>query len=375
MKDKIAQFFTNIQKYLKLLLVVLLVVVILSIFGLIYLFRGMFVDNNYLSNLFNHSNPVTQSTTETINNKIINEESVVIDVVERVGPSIVSISYLEDVFAEEGEPIGSGVIVSTDGLIVTNKHVIEDEEGSYEVILQDGSRHKVVEIIRDKSKDLALIKINNSNLKPVNFGDSSKIKLGQKAIAVGNALGFSNTVSVGIVSGLSREVEVEGEMFKNLIQTDAAINPGNSGGALLNSNGDLVGVNTAKSSYAENIGFAIPVDSVMDLVQKYQTGKIDKDSVPAFLGIGFVFRDLKEYLNKGLPIGPVITGVLKNSPADKAGLRVGDIIVSIDGTEFSDEYELSEFIKEKNPSDKVKIKVYRKNNTIELEATLVESLN
>jgi len=114
---------------------------------------------------------------------------------------------------------------------------------------------------------------------------------------------------------------------------------------------------------------------VMDLVQKYQTGKIDKDSVPAFLGIGFVFRDLKEYLNKGLPIGPVITGVLKNSPADKAGLRVGDIIVSIDGTEFSDEYELSEFIKEKNPSDKVKIKVYRKNNTIELEATLVESLN
>ncbi len=345
MKDKIAQFFTNIQKYLKLLLVVLLVVVILSIFGLIYLFRGMFVDNNYLSNLFNNSNPVTQSTTETINNKIINEESVVIDVVERVGPSIVSISYLEDVFAEEGEPIGSGVIVSTDGLIVTNKHVIEDEEGSYEVILQDGSRHKVVEIIRDKSKDLALIKINNSNLKPVNFGDSSKIKLGQKAIAVGNALGFSNTVSVGIVSGLSREVEVEGEMFKNLIQTDAAINPGNSGGALLNSNGDLVGVNTAKSSYAENIGFAIPVDSVMDLVQKYQTGKIDKDSVPAFLGIGFVFRDLKEYLNKGLPIGPVITGVLKNSPADKAGLRVGDIIVSIDGTEFSDEYELSEFIK------------------------------
>lgn len=375
MKEKIAQFFTNIQKYLKLLLVVFLVVVVLSIVGLIYLFRGVFVDNNYLSNLFNDSKSTTQNSKETINNKIVSEESVVIDVVERVGPSIVSISYLEDVFAEEGDPIGSGVVVSSEGLIITNKHVIEDEEGSYEVILQDGSRHKVVEIVRDKSKDLALIKINTSGLTPVNFGDTNTIKLGQKAIAVGNALGFSNTVSVGIVSGLSREVEVEGEMFKNLIQTDAAINPGNSGGALLNSNGDLVGVNTAKSSYAENIGFAIPVDSVKDLVQKYQAGEIDKDSVPAFLGIGFVFRDLKEYLNKGLPIGPVITGVLKNSPADKAGLRVGDIIVSIDGTEFSDEYELSEFIKEKNPGDKVKIKVYRKNNTIEMEATLVESLN
>jgi serine protease Do len=375
MKEKISHFFSTIQKYLKLMLIVLAVVVLLSLFGLIYLFRGVFLDNNYISNLFNTSQSVPENTLETTNTKIVSEESVVIDVVDRVGPSIVSISYLEDVFAEEGEPIGSGVVVTADGLIVTNKHVIEDEEGSYEVILQDGSRHKVIEIIRDKSKDLALIKINTSNLKPVNFGDTKNIKLGQKAIAVGNAMGFSNTVSVGIVSGLSREVEVDGEMFKNLIQTDAAINPGNSGGALLNSSGDLVGVNTAKSSYAENIGFAIPVDSVKDLVQKYESGEIDKNSVPAFLGVGFVFRDLKEYLNKGLPIGPVITGVLKDSPADKAGLKVGDIVVSIDGIEFSDEYELSEFIKEKNPGDKIKIKVYRKNNTIEAEANLVEYIN
>jgi S1-C subfamily serine protease len=375
MKEKISHFFSTLQKYLKLMLIVLVVVVLLSLFGLIYLFRGVFIDNNYISNLFHTGQTVPENTLETTNTKIVSEESVVIDVVDRVGSSIVSISYLEDVFAEEGEPIGSGVVVTADGLIVTNKHVIEDEEGSYEVILQDGSRHKVIEIIRDKSKDLALIKINTSNLKPVNFGDTKNIKLGQKAIAVGNAMGFSNTVSVGIVSGLSREVEVDGEMFKNLIQTDAAINPGNSGGALLNSSGDLVGVNTAKSSYAENIGFAIPVDSVKDLVQKYELGEIDKNSVPAFLGVGFVFRDLKEYLNKGLPIGPVITGVLKDSPADKAGLKVGDIVVSIDGIEFSDEYELSEFIKEKNPGDKIKIKVYRKNNTIETEANLVEYIN
>jgi serine protease Do len=374
MKEKVAQFFTNFKKYLKVFLIVFLVVGLLSIFGLIYLFRGVFTENNYLSNLFNSKKEVSQSP-EIVSNKIVNEENVVIEVVERVGDSVVSISYLEDVFSEEGDPIGSGVVVSSDGLIVTNKHVIEDEDGSYEVVLQDGTKHKVVEVIKDKSKDLALIKINASDLKPVNLGDSKNIKLGQKAIAVGNALGFSNTVSVGIVSGLARDVEVEGEMFKNLIQTDAAINPGNSGGALLNSNGDLVGVNTAKSSYAENIGFAIPVESVKDLVQKYQSGEIDKNSVPAFLGIGFVFRDLKDYLNKGLPIGPVITGVLRNSPADKAGIKVGDIIVSINDTEFSDEYELSQFIKEKNPGDKIKIRVYRKNNNIELEATLVESLN
>jgi len=267
------------------------------------------------------------------------------------------------------------VIVDSDGLIVTNKHVIDDEFAEYEVVLQSGERYKVTETIKDKSKDLALLKVSANNL---NFLDTSRLvnlKLGQKAIAIGNSIGLSNTVSVGIVSGLNREVEIEGELVKNLIQTDAAINPGNSGGALLSSSGDLLGINTARSSYAENIGFAIPAKVVNELITKYKTGEITKDSVPAFLGIGFTFRNLKDYVNRGLPIGPVITGVLKNSPADKAGLKTGDIIVSISDIEFGDEYELSEFIKEQNAGDRVNIKVYRKGEILELEAILAQSQN
>lgn len=373
MNEKIKNFFAILKKYLKYILILLLVTGVLIIFLLIYIFRNYIYQNDFISNLFTSEKTVI-SETPVINNKIVNEESVVVDVIERVGDSVVSITILKDIFSDEGDPVGSGVIVTSDGLIVTNKHVIEDDGGIYQIVLQNGKKFKVNEIIKDKSKDLALIKIEANDLKPVTLGDSKNIKLGQKAIAVGNSIGLSNTVSVGIVSGLSREVEVEGEVTKNLIQTDAAINPGNSGGALLNSLGELVGINTARSSEAENIGFAIPVNNVADLVGKYSSGTITKDSVPAFLGVGFVFKDLKEYVNRGLPIGPVITGVLKNSPADRAGVKVGDIIVSIDGSEFSDEYELSQFIKEKNPGDEVKIKVYRKNGNLELKATLAEAI-
>jgi S1-C subfamily serine protease len=371
MKQRTVEFLNNTKKYLKFFVIFFLILLFLSLLAVTYTFRDL-VSTNWLPELLNTS---YKEKPVEITNNIVSEESVVINVVEKVGESIVSITYLDDIFSDKGTPIGSGVVISEDGLIVTNKHVIEDTDGTYEVVLQDGTSYRVVEVIKAKSKDLALVRIEASKLKPINMGDSSKIKLGQKAIAVGNALGFSNTVSVGIVSGLARELEVEGELFKNLIQTDAAINPGNSGGALLNSNGDLIGINTAKSPYADNIGFAIPVSAVKNLIESYKKGEIDVNSVPAFLGIGFTFRDLKDYLNKGLPIGPVITGVLRNSPADKAGLRAGDIIVSINNTEFSDEYELSEFIKEKNPGDEVLIKIYRKNSNLELKAVLGESVN
>jgi serine protease Do len=372
MESKIKNLIIILKKYIKYFLLVTVIIGVLIVFLILYLFRNYIYQNEYITNLFSSEKSVATEF-PVVNNKIVNEESVIVDVVERVGNSVVSILILDDIFSEDGEPVGSGVIVTSDGLIVTNKHVIEDE-GVYQVVLQDGKKFNVSEVIKDKTKDLALIKIEANDLAPVTLGDSKNIKLGQKAIAVGNAIGLSNTVSVGIVSGLSREVEVEGEVTKNLIQTDAAINPGNSGGALLNSSGELVGINTARSSYAENIGFAIPVNTVRDLVEKYQSGKISKDTVPAFLGVGFVFKDLKEYVKRGLPIGPVITGVLRNSPADKAGVKVGDIIVSIDGSEFSDEYELSQFIKEKNPGDEIRIKVYRKNSTLDLSATLAEAI-
>lgn len=369
MKEKFKLPNLNLKKFFKYFLIILLILGIFTTLLLIFIYRD-YIYTQYLSLSLKEPARV-----ESINNKIISEESVVIDVVEQAGDSIVSIVVSDDIFSDFSTPVGSGVIVDSDGLIVTNKHVIDDEFAEYEVVLQSGERYKVTETIKDKSKDLALLKVSANNL---NFLDTSRLvnlKLGQKAIAIGNSIGLSNTVSVGIVSGLNREVEIEGELVKNLIQTDAAINPGNSGGALLSSSGDLLGINTARSSYAENIGFAIPAKVVNELITKYKKGEITKDSVPAFLGIGFTFRNLKDYVNRGLPIGPVITGVLKNSPADKAGLKTGDIIVSISDIEFGDEYELSEFIKEQNAGDRVNIKVYRKGEILELEAILAQSQN
>lgn len=360
-----------LNKHLKTIFISFLFIVFSGIVFSIYYFKDYIYSISNLSGIFNFDE---ETKKDIVTTKVVSEENVVIDVVDKVSDSVVSVVYLEDVFSDSENPIGSGVVIDANGLIVTNKHVVEKEDVAYEVIFQDGKKYKVKDIIRDKAKDLALIKIDASNLTPVSLSDIKKIKLGQKAIAVGNSLGFSNTVSVGIVSGLSREVEIDGEVTKNLIQTDAAINPGNSGGALLNSNGDLVGINTARSEEGDNVGFAIPVNYIAELVEKYQNGKIDRNSVPGFLGVGFVFKDLGEYLKIGVPIGPVITGVLKGSPADKAGLKVGDIIVSIDGTEFSDEVSLSQFIKEKNPGETISIKVYRKNNTLDLNATLIEAV-
>ena len=325
-----------------------------------------------LSQTFSIFLPKKSTENPTVNNVTINEDNFVVEVIEQYGDAVVSINYIDDVFSEYSEAIGSGVVVTSDGLIITNKHVVEDENIGYEVIFQNGEKYPVEKIVRDKVNDLALIKISAKDKKTVRIstGDSD-LKLGQKVIAVGNALGFSNSVSLGIISGLKREIELDGRVIKNLIQTDAAINMGNSGGALFNSVGDLIGINTARTDYADNIGFAIPASLVTELVEKYKKGEIDENSEPAFLGISYEFRDIKSYVSKGLPIGPVVTGVVSNSPASIAGVRVGDIIVSIDDSEFNDETELSNYIAEKNPGDKIKIKVYRINRAINLEANLV----
>ena len=317
-----------------------------------------------------------QSENLNVSNVTINEDNFVVEVIENYGDAVVSINYVDDVFSDYSEAIGSGVVISEDGLIVTNKHVVEDEDIGYEIILQNGDRYPVKKIIRDKVNDLALLEIDASGLVTANIATSDEdLKLGQKVIAVGNALGFSNSVSLGIISGLKREIELDGKVVKNLIQTDAAINMGNSGGALFNSMGDLIGINTARTDYADNIGFAIPSYQVIELVDKYTKGEIDENSEPAFLGISYELREIKSYVSRGLPIGPVVTGIVANSPASIAGVRVGDIIVSIDDKEFNDESELSNNISSKNPGDKVKIKVYRINRTINLEANLVSRKN
>lgn len=277
---------------------------------------------------------------------------------------------------------GSGFIVSGDGLVVTNRHVVSDDDADYTVVLSDGDQYDAVVLARDPMKDLAVLKIEAVELSPITLGDSDSIKLGQTAIAIGNALGeFSNTVSVGVVSGLSRTITASGgggvERIEGVIQTDAAINQGNSGGPLLNLRGEVVGINTAIVSGAQNIGFAIPINEVKKAIKSVQeTGSI---KIP-FLGIRYLVLNEEIAEDQGLSVsqGALIRGsedgpgIFKDSPADIAGLQAEDIITKIDGRLLTENNSLGRVIREYSIGDEVTLTVLRGEEELVLPVTLGE---
>ncbi|MCL5016106.1 MAG: trypsin-like peptidase domain-containing protein [Patescibacteria group bacterium] len=281
---------------------------------------------------------------------------------------------------------GSGFIVSSDGLILTNKHVVSNTSAQYTVILSNGKKYNATVLARDPKIDLALIKINATGLSALALGDSSQLELGQTAIAIGNALGqFSNTVSVGVVSGLSRTITASGasygsETIQGVIQTDAAINPGNSGGPLLNSRGQVIGIDTAVVSGAQNIGFAIPInDAKSDISQVETAGSI---STP-YLGVRYTPIDSALAAQDNLPVsnGALIQGgngqlaVVPGSPAEKAGLKSGDIIISVDGVNIDQNNTLSDLISSHKVSDTVSLAILRDGKTITVQVTLAQFPN
>ncbi|MFV1917058.1 MAG: S1C family serine protease [Patescibacteria group bacterium] len=335
----------------------------------------------------------------SLEQKILTEESVVIDVAERVSPSVVTVTIqtpAKRVFefspfggfssrVEGGQPqdIGSGFIVDPNGLVVTNKHVVSDTSATYEVVTQDGTQYEVVQISRDPSNDIAILKIDPSTdsgqaLEAVEIGDSSNLKVGQFVIAIGTALGeFRHTVTTGVISGLGRGITAgsvfEGfvERLDDVIQTDAAINPGNSGGPLLNSAGQVIGINVAVARGAENIGFAIPIDIVKQgLVQFKETGKFV--SKP-FLGVQYQMIDQRAALLNEVPEGAFVIEVIQGSPADSAGVQRDDIITKIAGEELKEELGgLAEVISRKKPGEVVSVEVWRDGETLTLSVTLSE---
>ena len=226
--------------------------------------------------------------------------------------------------------LGSGMVVHEDGYIITNAHVIEDaDEDKIKVVFSDGSEFPAETISTDEGKDLAVLKIPAENKLPfIHFGRSYDLMIGETVIAIGNPYGFSNTVTSGIVSAVGRDIEVvEGTWLRGLIQTDAPINPGNSGGPLLNINGDLIGVNTAIRANAQNIGFAIPVDTLADnLSQMLMPEKLRR------VRLGLVVRRMKR---AGEFAGLIVDSVSKASPADQKGISAGDIILEIDGRKLT----------------------------------------
>lgn len=319
---------------------------------------------------------------------ILKEENAVIDAVDKVSPSVVAIGAITKVFnpfdpfappQSQSSTIGTGFVVSDKGIIVTNKHVVAETGASYSVISRDEKKYAIKKIYRDPTSDLAIVQVEGSNLAALDLGDSSKLRVGQTVIAIGNALGkFTNTVTTGIVSGLGRKV-VAGDPFlgsveslDNLIQTDAAINPGNSGGPLLNSAGQVIGVNVATTEGAQNIGFALPINSVKAIVDEFvQKGSVSR----AFLGVKYKFISKDVALMNEVPQGAYIQEVVPDSAADKAGIKDGDIITKIDGQTVDSESKISQVISTKKIGDNINLTVWNDGKERQATATLLELSN
>ncbi len=366
----------------------IVLIIVISLFG------GAISDRLFGYKILDRFFPKITSNPLITQQKVLNEESVVIDVVEEVGPSVVTINIEKEQSASslsiefgpfgfffpqsQGEPqkieqnIGSGFIISKDGLVVTNKHVVEETQATYKIITKDDQSYEVQKIFRDPVNDLAILKIEANNLQPVEMGDSDKLKVGQFVIAIGTALGeFKNTVTTGVVSGLGRGITagsaLEGytERLDNVIQTDAAINPGNSGGPLLNSSGQVIGINVAIASGGENIGFAIPINIIKEAIDNFnQTGQFDRP----FLGIRYQMISQDIALMNNIPQGAYIVEVVADGPADEAGVKVGDIITQFNGQKIED--ELNKLISQKKVGDEVQLKLWRDGQELEVNVVL-----
>jgi len=315
-----------------------------------------------------------------VEKKVLKEESVVIDVAEKSAPSVVtvSISKTQQVPQLNFDPfgffnlqpeqrkieqnIGSG-FVPKEGLVITNKHVVSDQAADYKVVNQEGDEYEVEDIYRDPANDLAILKID-ADIPPIELGNSENLKVGQLAVAIGTALGeFRHTVTAGVISGLGRGITAgsiyEGyvERLDNVIQTDAAINPGNSGGPLINSLGQVIGVNVAVAGQAENIGFAIPIDVVKASLKTFEeTGEFKR----AFLGVEYQMISEKSALLNEVPQGAYVRNITAGAAAEEAGLEKGDIIISLDGKRISeDKNDLAEVINQKKVGEKIEIIFWR----------------
>lgn len=362
------------------------------------------------------------NTTEKILEKqtIFSQESFVVDAVKKTNPAVVSIiisqqvpkyeTYIDpnqqsnpfgDFFGNfpgfnfnipqyrqngtEKKEIGggSGFFVSSDGLIVTNKHVVDQKNAEYTVFTNDGKKHNAKVIARDPVLDIALIKVEGSNFPFLTLGNSDSLQVGQSVIAIGNALGeYRNTVSVGVVSGLARSITAgdtsgKSEVLDHVIQTDAAINPGNSGGPLLNLKGEVVGVNVAVAQGSQSIGFALPVNSVKSAVESVKsTGKI----VRPYLGIRYVAinQEMKDKNNLTVDYGVLVKrgtaesdlAVIPGSPADKAGIVENDIILEVDGVKIDDKTNLASLIREKKIGQIINLKILHKGAEKNVSVTL-----
>ncbi|HWT40692.1 MAG TPA: trypsin-like peptidase domain-containing protein [Dongiaceae bacterium] len=359
-----------------------IVVGILLILGL-GVTSGMLIENS--NNKSNSSTSLTSA--QDGNTTVTQQESDIASVAEKVSPSVVSVvtqtqtqSYYGS--TSSGEAAGTGIIVSKDGYVMTNNHVVENAS-TVSVVDNDGNLYQNVSVIgRDPLNDIAFLKIKaNKTFSAATLGNSSTIRIGQQVVAIGNALGqYSNTVTSGIISGTGRPVTASSsdgsasETLTDLIQTDASINPGNSGGPLLNMSGQVIGINTAIVQDANGIGFAIPINSTKGvLAGVLETGKVSR----AYLGVNYlsITADIARQYNLSVNQGAYVytngssSPVASGSPAEQAGLKLGDVITKVNDISVGTDGSLSSIIGEFKPGDTVTLTFIRNGQTQTTQVT------
>lgn len=347
---------------------------ILAVIGL--LVSGLFMGNYvYAASMAN----LTAPSTPSIADFSANRNTYVVQAVKKVGPAVVGITnkaYMRDNFNQKvlvDQGVGSGVVFDANGYIVTNFHVVKGAQ-AISVSLSDGRTLDGKVLGTDPATDLALVKIDATNLPTVSFGDSASIQVGEPAIAIGNPLGleFSGSVTVGVISALNRTIEIGDRKFK-LIQTDAAINPGNSGGALVNADGQVIGINSAKiaADGVEGMGFAIPINSVRPILQSL----LDKGRViRAYLGIGILDATTAAQYGYDLDIdhGVFIVRIEKGGPAAKVNMQEGDVIVKINGTDVNSVADLRSILDTVSVGSTVDITLERNGETFTVSPRVTE---
>ena len=361
------------------------VIITSTILILLWIF-GFYLYITYQNIEVTPSNYETTKIQSTIEEQTVESEEenskTIADMLEETTRKIVGISKLKDtgssIFSSSTENdlgLGTGIIVSTDGYILSNEHVTGSKYSKCYVTLENGNTYDGTVMWSDSNIDLSITKINVKNLEEVTLGNSQNTRIGETVYAIGNPIGyeFRRTVTSGIISAKNRTIKIEendeASYMTDLIQTDATINPGNSGGPLITPNGEVIGINTVKISSAEGIGFAIPIDIVKPIIESFKTtGNFQE----AQIGIYAYDREVIPYLNKNLNFekGIYVAQITKNGPADNTELKEGDIITKIDDIELSTMNDLRKYIYTKKPKDEVILSITRGKTQKEIKITL-----
>ena len=361
-------------------------VVITSIILILLWIFGFYLYTTYQNIEVTPSNYETTKIQSTIEEQTVESEEensqTTADMLEETTRKVVGISKLKNtgssIFSSSTENdlgLGTGIIVSSDGYILSNEHVTGSKYSKCYVTLENGNTYDGTVMWSDSNIDLSITKINAKNLEEVTLGNSQNTRIGETVYAIGNPIGyeFRRTVTSGIISAKNRTIKIEendeASYMTDLIQTDATINPGNSGGPLITPNGEVIGINTVKISSAEGIGFAIPIDIVKPIIESFKTtGNFQE----AQIGIYAYDREVIPYLNKNLNFekGIYVAQITKNGPADNTELKEGDIITKIDDIELSTMNDLRKYIYTKKPKDEVTLSITRGKTQKEIKITL-----